>query len=395
MAELTYTIQATQDTYWGSSVFQSGQPNSAFLYTGRIGAGAFTSIIDFSETAVQDFLNLSNVTSTDNIVKAELHLNLTSNAQSGVNNPLLGVKRIAFAWLEATANLSNQPPTVETDSFTLTTNPTGSANKLSKFDITNIVKGWINSDYNCYGVQIQGTSRDSNSFVRFQSSGATMTQYRPRLVITYTEDEEEGDGNNTHEITANGDTFSRVDRPDETFYTDGTITCGGNSGSYRIAYIAFNQDEVQSFLGLGDVNSVDQIVKAELVMTIPQSSYSTNRTNALIQSKRITEAWTEQNLTFDNSPATTTDDSFIHTGNPFPEIPDTEIFYDITNIVKGWVGGDYPCYGISLEGTVFLQSSAGRYASLGNGVSNPPTIRITYTPSELSLIHISEPTRPY
>ena len=387
MPELTYRINSTQDTYWGSGAFQSGQHNSSFLYTGQLGTGVFTSVIDFSQTVVQDFLNLDNVSSTDNIVKVELFLYLTSNSQSGVSNPLLAAKRITSAWLESTANFFNQPTTTDTDSFILLDKPTGSSNKLSKFDITEIAKGWINGDYNCYGLEIEGTARNTNSFTRFQSSGASNSQYRPRLVITYTEDEPEPppdpdpdpDMEQTYTLTATQDTFhgssgdSIFGFPSADYFT-----FGSNLANSFIAFIDFSQSAVQNFLNLDNVTSTNNIIKAELFINLttnPQAD-KTPQNNRIA---RITTEWFDNLLTYLNVP-TITSIKTIPDFNPVGEANKlTKI--DITSWVKGWINGDYPCYGVSLLNPIADEpNSAVSFKSIENeNVSERPRLVITYT----------------
>ena len=180
-----YELAPTQDTFYGDFLSTQGRPTSQALAVGGWG-DRYDAFIDFDETAVEAFLNLPLVTTTDQITKAELYLYSRTDNK---NNPFVNALRITEPWVDTEVNEDNHPDVTGVDSYELQENPYTAIGKLSKLDITNIVKGWINDEYPCYGIRLHPRRHNNATNGSFYSTDAEETQYHPKLVITYTPNE--------------------------------------------------------------------------------------------------------------------------------------------------------------------------------------------------------------
>ena len=148
--------------------------------------------------------------------------------------------------------------------------------------------------------------------------------------------------NKEYSLTTNQDANTRSTNPN-TNYGSGNLFLRSDI----TAYINFNQATVRSFLDLQNVYGVNQIEKVEMYIYAQNANTNTPPTNV----KRVTEPWAENTITHTNAPNVTDVDSVATAQDWFDGASGNLVKLDITNIAKGWINGDYPCYGVELSTT--------------------------------------------
>lgn len=129
--------------------------------------------------------DLSAIPAGTSITSANLYLNLINSCDIGYRTHTVTLYRISSSWSASTVTWSNKPGYAESHgSRSITAGSWG----YYSFDVTNLVRGWINGSYANYGLMVRGPeSSDSTSarlgFATVESSGTTSDPY---LSITYT-----------------------------------------------------------------------------------------------------------------------------------------------------------------------------------------------------------------
>ena len=92
---------------------------------------------------------------------------------------------------------------------------------------------------------------------------------------------------------------------------------------------------------------------------------------------RVTEAWNESTITYNNQPNTST--TVVDTETVPASPTNSFVTWDITNLVKSWVSGTLPNYGVMLNDADYLHENFKLfYSSDWTTASQRPTLNITY-----------------
>ena len=211
-----------------------------------------------------------------------------------------------------------------------------------------------------YGYFIKGVSLPTPIPLAF------VNEWQPKYDLTIDRYPVVGE-NKEYTRQPNQDTISYAVQPNEDYSNTAELYIHNDTNSY----IGFNQDELRAFLDLDPVYSVDQIEKVELLVYSTLAVSDTAPTTA----KRITESWTDSTLTYNNRPSVTDTDSTLSATGWIDGAVGTLGKLDITEIAKGWINGDYPCYGVELS------SSSNDFIFLGSleaVINHRPKIVVTY-----------------
>ncbi len=129
--------------------------------------------------------DLSAIPAGTSISSARLYLYLTNSCDIGERTHTATVYRITSSWSEGTVTWNSSPTFAEAyGSRSIPSRTWGWYN----FDVTNLVRGWVNGSFSNYGMMVRGPESSDTSgarlgFVTRESSGTT---YDPYLSITYT-----------------------------------------------------------------------------------------------------------------------------------------------------------------------------------------------------------------
>lgn len=129
--------------------------------------------------------DLSAIPAGTSISSARLYLNLINSCDIGERTHVATVYRVTSSWSASTVTWNNRPGYAEAY---------GSRSIPSRtwgwyyFDVTNLVRGWVNGSFPNYGLMVRGPESSDNTsarlgFATVESSGTT---YDPYLSITYT-----------------------------------------------------------------------------------------------------------------------------------------------------------------------------------------------------------------
>jgi hypothetical protein len=183
----TTTFQPN-DTYGKDSQVRYDHSNNNYgtltpMLAGPYGGGPMRSLVEF---------NLSSLPSTVEISIANLTLIATKHVSSDV---VCNAHRLTNSWLESEVTYNNRTDSLSWDTaggdFDSNIEDTdtqqdgeGTGTPLY-FNITNLVRGWVNGTYSNYGLIVEAdTSNDYTAF--YTSDYTTDTSLRPKLVINYT-----------------------------------------------------------------------------------------------------------------------------------------------------------------------------------------------------------------
>ena len=390
MAIQTYTVNANQDTS-GSS---QGYHTLSRLFCGRSASGTFHAFIGFQDSLVEAFLDLGGVQSTGQITKAELYM--YARHTQNVSNPQITARRITESWDAPEVSGSNSPDTTDTDQFTLLQNPyDGTPNKLSKFDITEIVKGWVNDTNPVYGIKLSPVN--ANSLGAFHSLESNETDYRPKLVITYddTPVAPVDDGIRTIEFDVIKDNYygryfntpeQQGNHGSSQFLRFGSLFDHGASDHWGQIQCA----DISGVLDLENVESIDQIIKGEFIlMTPPEPDFvpvnihggQFDENNFLIRT--IREEWDENAVSFTNPAILQNGDAYLSiiengSNNPFSEAGKQTALIVSDRTLRAWITGSPPVENNGVEiNPNFV--GVGQFASREYPIASyRPKFRITY-----------------
>lgn len=227
-----------------------------------------------------------------------------STPMNGTNNASY-IKRVTQAWNESTLTWNNQPAVTNINQATLPTSMSATQDYVG-VNITALVQDLVTIGNNGFMIEPVATS-PSNSMV-FRSSDYPDSTYRPRLTITYTLPETScltlrPDGSDGKDVQVNN-------------YSSNT---GANFGSSPVfaSYIWSNGTTfINKALLQFDFSTIpsNAVITSALLDLYADSATTTfvgnpatpmNGTNNASYIKRVTQAWTENTVTWNNQPAVT------------------------------------------------------------------------------------------
>ncbi|MBK8701457.1 MAG: Ig-like domain-containing protein [Saprospiraceae bacterium] len=184
------TVIATEDTYLSQASSNTNYGSCNRLYTGLSSSSRARSLIKF---------NLSTIASTTNIVSAKLVMTKTGGSNTSATS--IGVHRVTNSWTENTGSCSGssyRTPTWNKRTSTVNWTTSGgdynataesvttvSSNAVYEWDVTNLVKAWVNGTYTNNGLMLKRVTEGTINQKYFASSEYTTVTSRPRLEIIY------------------------------------------------------------------------------------------------------------------------------------------------------------------------------------------------------------------
>lgn len=129
--------------------------------------------------------DLSTIPAGTSISSARLYLNLVDSCDIGERTHTATVYRVSSAWSAGTVTWNNKPAYAE--SYGSSAIPSRTWGWYS-FDVTNLVRGWVNGSFPNYGLMVRGPESSDTSSARlgFATMEESGTTYDPYLSFTYT-----------------------------------------------------------------------------------------------------------------------------------------------------------------------------------------------------------------
>lgn len=129
--------------------------------------------------------DLSAIPAGTQISSARLYLDLINSCDIGSRTHTATVYRASASWSAGAVTWNNKPGYAEAyDSRAITSGAWG----WYSFDVTNLVRGWVNGSFPNYGMMVRGPESSDNTSARlgFGTVEQSGTTYDPYLSITYT-----------------------------------------------------------------------------------------------------------------------------------------------------------------------------------------------------------------
>ena len=334
-SQSTVTITCLKDAAIGyhdgantsSNNYGSAVQNAAYCIPGAFGSGVNVN------RALLDF-DLSLIPTNVVIVSAKLNLYATGpigtlSGHTGSNNACY-LERVTQNWYENVVTWDNQPPSSSQNQVTLNQSSNSTQNYLNT-DVTNLVKDMLNNPATSFGFKLRLISESVSNGLLFKSKENGNINYVPNLVITYTTS------------CVNTDTLI-ADYDASIGYHDGANTANNNYGTaqqnaaYTIPSAFTSGLNVNRALLHFDFSSIpsNAIIldaKLDLFAYGPVGSYpghSGSANSSYIE--RVINNWSENTVTWNNQPATTTSNQVLLNGTTNPTLDYLNI--DITQITQ-------------------------------------------------------------
>ena len=180
---LEYEVPPRQDTFVGNLFDQSGNENDTTMRVGLSGGSDYRIFMQFSTDELRDFLDLQGVSGTDDIETAELVL---TSASSDKRDPELYIHRLRTSWDDVSIRYNTSLSIGNPIYGVFDTDPFAEVGKVSRFDITELVKNWITGKWTNRGIRIIRGNAVNNSNGQFYASEHPDENLRPKIAITYT-----------------------------------------------------------------------------------------------------------------------------------------------------------------------------------------------------------------
>ncbi len=129
--------------------------------------------------------DLSAIPAGTSISSARLYLNLVNSCDIGERTHTATVYRVSSTWSAGTVTWNNKPAYAE--AYGSSAIPSRTWGWYS-FDVTNLVRGWVNGSFPNYGLMVRGPESSDTSSARlgFATVEESETTYDPYLSFTYT-----------------------------------------------------------------------------------------------------------------------------------------------------------------------------------------------------------------
>jgi RHS repeat-associated protein len=289
---------------------------------------------------------------------------------------------VTDSWQESTVNWTNQPAITVQDEITVALGG-GSQTQDLIVDLAQIVQKWVDGEISNYGIQLSLKTETGYIDYNFGSSEFATEGYHPQLDIIYAE-----------QIITNLEIYPEKDAVImNSSYSNGNF---GNEIYFRSYSWPLTPDGAASAQQTPSGTQTEQRVVARSLIefdlpTIPPNSTIHKATISLFginhyrtanasYLKRVTSAWEENTVTWNTQPGNNSQYAAFLESSRTP-VQNYEV--DITDIVQGWINGEYENHGLLL----MLQNEAST-ASLSFGSSDysnsakHPKINIAYTPAQ-------------
>jgi hypothetical protein len=131
--------------------------------------------------------NLSSIPAGASVQQAKLYLRLLNSCDIGERTHTATVYRISNSWASSSVTWNSRPSFGE--SYGSASIPSRTWTWYS-FDVTNLVRGWVNGSFTNYGLMVRGPESSGNDSAQlgFATLNFSGTSYDPYLQITYTTD---------------------------------------------------------------------------------------------------------------------------------------------------------------------------------------------------------------
>jgi len=269
-------------------------------------------------------------------------------------------------WLESSVNWTNQPATTVRDQIIVDFGG-GSQTQDLIVDLAQILQKWVNGEVVNNGIQLSLATETGYIDYAFGSSEFATEGYRPQLDIIYAEKSiTDLEIYPEKDAVIMNSAYSNDNYGNEQYFRSYSWPQGGQQVVAR-SLIEF---------GLSSIPPNSTIHKA----TISLFGINHYRTANASYLKRVTSVWEENTVTWNTQPGNNSQYAAFLENSRTP-VQNYEV--DITDIVQGWINGEYENHGLLL----MLQNEAST-ASLSFGSSDysnsakHPKVNIAYTPAQ-------------
>lgn len=163
-------IYPNKDTYYGTSYYQTGNPNSEYIWTGGWG-DRYDAFLDW------DLLNVP----PDSLVSVKLCLTVGAVPE---NDPAHYLYRITEPWEESEVSEANHPASSSTDRINMPSTNYAEVGDVEKVDITDFYKGWMDGTYPAYGLMLSPDNTNNTVTYYYSTDYADSTSW-PYLEVVY------------------------------------------------------------------------------------------------------------------------------------------------------------------------------------------------------------------
>ena len=316
--------------------------------------------------------------------KLSLYYNPTSPANGQEGNNASWIQRITAAWDESTVTWNNQPATTTAGEVSLPQSTTIDQD-YPDINVKQMVKYQVSHPAQNFGFMLRLQDETAiYSSVKFASSDYSTASLRPKLVIVY----------DTIAPPADSSTCITI-RPDAAAGIDARIwnlDAGTNAGSVEDFIAAYwtwggTPGLLRSLIqfDLSSIPSNATVSSAKLSLyynpTSPANGQEGSNASWL---QRITSSWTENGVTWNNQPATTTSGQVA-----LPQSTTIDQDYPNNNLkqmVKFWVAHPTQNYGcmLRLQDETVIYSSMKFASSDYSDATRRPKLNVCYTTNELN-----------
>jgi hypothetical protein len=301
-----------------------------------------------------------------------LHSSLTNSNESVL-------QRVTAAWTENTVTWNNQPATTTTDQVILAQSTSGTQN-YTNMDVTAMVQQMVSNQSLNYGFLLKLTNEIYYAQMIFASGDNPNLSKHPNLQITYTVPVQICQtfklSSNDEDATIN-DYSAANNYPDEIEYHVSAWTISNTQVIWRnllkfdLSCIPANAAIQSAHLSLFYADSNSYGIYANGL-----HSSLTNSNESVLQ--RVTSAWTENTVTWNNQPSTTATDQVILAQNTSGTQDYTNM--DVTQLVQPMTSTPANNYGFELKLTSEIYYAQMIFASGDNPYPDKhPLLEVCYT----------------
>ncbi|KAA3638778.1 MAG: T9SS C-terminal target domain-containing protein [Bacteroidetes bacterium] len=321
--------------------------------------------VPFIDRSLINF-DLSSLPENAIIVSAKLSLfaNTVNGGHSTVDGPNnCWIEKIIQPWEEETVTWNNQPATTTENRVALAASQSFDANYID-INVTNLIKDIFENPSEGFGLMLKLQNETLRRSLEFGSSDAPDDNLHPKLVINYYEAEE-------CSVLLSDDMDARVQSniPDQNIATSQVYKAhsGTMSGEPFLdrSLINFNLSELPE-------NAVIVSAQLSLYANTVNGGHSTVDGPNNCWLEKITEPWEEEAVTWNNQPATTTENRVALAASQYAE--QNYLHIDVTTLMKEIHENPDNGFGLMLK---LQDESLRRSMEFGSSNAPDPEIRPT------------------
>ncbi len=262
----------------------------------------------------------------DRIISAKLKLNkATGDSFTGQ------VGRVDEPWHATELTWNNAPAITDISGVSWTIND--DAGYTESADMTDFVKNWVSGQWPNYGIRLRTYGGGGYAATWIDSSEET--EVRNLTPILEVEIEGSLDGKRIVPLNVIKDSYTDPGSPTQNFGNDYQLRVARNDAPNREIYLEF---ETTNLIGT-DPNQIETAF-----IDMHRALLSGSDPNGPVG--RVTEPWVEDTITYNNAPAVDESTGLVWEAGSGEGY---NTFFDVNDLVKGWVAGDYPNYGIKMR----------------------------------------------